>query len=69
MQLLSCARAWERLDKLLNELLLVCEVSKVRIAPPPALMQHVTGSLIACLRLPAFSSPQDTAALRLNAIF
>ena len=53
MQLLSCARAWERLGELLNELLLVCEVSKVRTAPPPALTQHVTGSLIACLRAPA----------------
>ena len=57
MQLLSCARAWERLSKLLDELLLVCEVSKVRAAPPPALTQHATGSLIACSRL-------LTAALR-----
>ena len=34
MQLLSCARAWKLLGKLLDELLLVCEVSKVCIAPP-----------------------------------
>ena len=43
MQLLSCARAWERLDKLLDELLLVCEVSKVCTAPPPALLQRNPG--------------------------
>lgn len=68
MQLLSCARAWERLSKLLDELLLVCEASKVRAAPPPALTQYITGSLIACLLSPAYSSPLDTAARRINTI-
>ena len=40
MQLLSCARAWERLSKLLDELLLVCEVSKVRTGLSAASIQH-----------------------------
>ena len=52
MQLLSCARAWERLSKLLDELLLVCEVSKVRAAPSPACHRQP-----GCLLSPASSSP------------
>ena len=51
MQLLSCARAWERLSKLLDELLLVCEVSKVRAAPSPACHRQP-----GCLLSPASSS-------------
>ena len=47
MQLLSSARAWDLLSELLDELLLVCEVSKVRACPS-------SSAPAACQRQPAF---------------